>query len=106
MGVIFSAGAPLWKLILHGPLELVIGVTFGVSWGLMCWWFPNKNTSHLGLFRWLILMGGGLIAVFGSSVLGYDGAGGIATIIMGVVASVGWRRSGWDENNPVINIFH
>lgn len=106
MGVIFSAGAPLWKLILHGPIEIIMGVSFGIFWGFLCHWIPSKNSRHVAFFRWFILTGGGLIAVFGSSLLGYNGAGGLATIIMGFVASVGWRNDGWDENNPVIKIFH
>merc|ERR1712110_476704 len=33
LGVTFSVGAPLWQLILHGPIEVIIGVSFGVFWG-------------------------------------------------------------------------
>ena len=51
LGVTFSVGAPLWKLILHGPIEVVIGVSFGVFWGLLAQWIPNKDHRHVAFFR-------------------------------------------------------
>ena len=42
---------------------------------------------HKLLFRWLVLLGGGLIALFGAHLIHYDGAGGLATIIPSSVAS-------------------
>jgi len=104
-GVTFSFGAPLWKLILHGPIEVVIGVSFGVFWGIIAQWVPNKNHRHVAFFRWLILFGGGLIALFGAHLIHYDGAGGLATIIMAFVAGMQWRKEGWGDHNPVTKTF-
>ena len=56
-------------------------------------------------FRWLILFGGGLIALFGAHLIHYDGAGGLATIIMAFVASMQWRKEGWGDHNPVSKTF-
>ncbi len=56
-------------------------------------------------FRWLILFGGGLIALFGAHLIHYDGAGGLATIIMAFVASMQWRKEGWGDHNPVTKTF-
>jgi len=105
LGVTFSVGAPLWKLILHGPIEVVIGVSFGVFWGLLAQWIPSKDHRHVAFFRWLILFGGGLIALFGAHIIHYDGAGGLATIIMAFVAGMQWRREGWGDHNPVTKTF-
>lgn len=105
MGLTFSAGKPLWELILHGPIEVVIGVSFGVFWGVLAQWIPNKDHHHVAFFRWLILLGGGLIALFGAHLIEYDGAGGLATIIMAFVASMEWRREGWGDHNPVSKTF-
>ena len=55
--------------------------------------------------RWLILFGGGLIALFGAHLIHYDGAGGLATIIMAFVAGIQWRREGWGDHNPVTKTF-
>merc|ERR1712110_402141 len=105
LGVTFSVGAPLWQLILHGPIEVIIGVSFGVFWGLLAQWIPNKDHRHVAFFRWLILFGGGLIALFGAHLIHYDGAGGLATIIMAFVASMQWRKEGWGDHNPVTKTF-
>jgi len=105
LGVTFSVGAPLWKLILHGPIEVIIGVSFGVFWGLLAQWIPHKDHRHVAFFRWLILFGGGLIALFGAHLIHYDGAGGLATIIMAFVASMQWRKEGWGDHNPVTKTF-
>jgi len=105
LGVTFSLGSPLWKLILHGPIEVVIGVSFGVFWGIICQWIPHKDHRHVAFFRWLILFGGGLIALFGAHLIHYDGAGGLASIIMAFVAGMQWRREGWGDHNPVTKTF-
>jgi len=105
MGLTFSAGEPLWKLILHGPIEVIIGVAFGVFWGLLAQWIPNKDHHHVAFFRWLIMLAGGLIALFGAHLIHYDGAGGLATIILAFVASIQWRKEGWGDHNPVSKTF-
>ena len=55
--------------------------------------------------RWLVLFGGGLIALFGAHLIHYDGAGGLATIIMAFVAGMQWRAEGWGDHNPVTKTF-
>merc|ERR1719394_1485383 len=105
LGLTFNASAPLWKLVLHGPIEVLIGVGFGGVWGLLAQWIPNQGHRHVAFFRWLILLGGGLIAVFGAQLIHYDGAGGLATIILAFVAGMGWRKEGWGDHNPVTKTF-
>jgi len=105
LGLTFSKGSPLWKLILHGPIEVIIGVSFGVFWGILAQWIPNKEHRHVAFFRWLVLLGGGIVALFGAHLIHYDGAGGLATIIMAFVAGMQWRREGWGDHNPVTKTF-
>ena len=105
LGLTFSQGAPLWKLILHGPIEVLIGVSFGIFWGFLAQWIPDKDHRHVAFFRWLVLTGGGLTAVFGAHLIHYDGAGGLATIIMAFVAGIRWRKEGWGDHNPVMKTF-
>merc|ERR1712136_156665 len=106
LGITFNTGKPLWKLIFHGPIEVLIGVSFGLFWGILAQWIPNKDHHHVGFFRWLILLGGGLIALFGAHLIHYDGAGGLAAIIMAFVAGMEWRKEGWGDHNPVTKTFH
>ena len=105
LGITFNTGKPLWTLILHGPIEILIGVGFGTFWGILAQWIPNKDHNHVAFFRWLILLGGGLVALFGAHLMHYDGAGGLATIIMAFVAGMKWRKEGWGDHNPVTNTF-
>jgi len=105
LGITFNTGAPMWKLILHGPIEVLIGISFGVFWGILAQWIPNKEHRHVCFFRWLILLGGGLIALFGAHLIHYDGAGGLAAIIMAFVAGMRWRQEGWGDHNPVTKTF-
>ena len=105
LGIYFSAGKQLWELILHGPFEILLGATFGIIWGFLSQWIPNKEHIHVGFFRWLILFSGGLIAIFGSEMLHYAGAGGLATVVMGTVAGIEWRNGGWGVHNPVTTTF-
>merc|ERR1712037_921931 len=101
----FNASAPVWKLALHGPIEVLIGLGFGGFGGILAQWIPNKEHRHVEFFRWLVLLGGGLIALFGAHLIHYDGAGGLATIIMAFVASMQWRKEGWGDHNPVSKTF-
>ena len=46
-----------------------------------------------------------MIALFGAHLIHYDGAGGLATIIMAFVAGMQWRKEGWGDHNPVTKTF-
>merc|ERR1719415_219154 len=105
LGITFNTGAPMYELALHGPIEVLIGLAFGVFWGVLAQWIPNKEHRHVEFFRWLVLLGGGLIALFGAHLIHYDGAGGLATIILAFVAGMQWRKEGWGDHNPVMKTF-
>ena len=51
------------------------------------------------------MFGGGLIALYGAHLIHYDGAGGLAAIILAFVAAMQWRREGWGDHNPVSKTF-
>ena len=106
LGITFNEDADALQLALHGPIEVALGLTFGISWGLMAQWLPDKDHPHVNFFRWLILFAGGLIALYGAHLIHYDGAGGLAAILLSLVASMQWRREGWGEHNPVSDIFN
>ena len=50
-GLTFNAGAPLWRLVLHGPFEVLIGLAFGIFWGVLAQYIPNKDHHHVAFFR-------------------------------------------------------
>ena len=105
LGITFNVNASLTKLIFHGPIEVAIGLAFGLFWGMLAQWIPNKSHKNMVFFRFLILFSGGLIALFGAHLIHYDGAGGLATIIMAFVAGMQWRKEGWGDHNPVSKTF-
>ena len=106
LGITFNEDANTMELAMHGPIEVVIGLSFGICWGLIAQWLPDKNHPHVNFFRWLIVFAGGLIALYGAHLIHYDGAGGLAAILLSLVASMQWRREGWGEHNPVSDIFN
>ncbi|XP_050417682.1 sodium/hydrogen exchanger 9B2 [Patella vulgata] len=98
LGMSFS-NANLIYNIFHGPLELVIGVAFGVFAGLLFWFIPNKNSKNLLMYRFIMVTAFGLLATFGFRVGGFPGAGALGTLIMAFVAGIGWRRRGWTSTD-------
>jgi len=105
LGISFSEDADTTSLLLHGPIELALGIGFGLGWGLIAMWLPAASSPSVGFFRWCVVFGGGLIACYGSHLVHYDGAGSLAAIILAFVAMVQWRREGWTDHNPVSNAF-
>jgi hypothetical protein len=38
-----SVGGDLMQQLVHGPIEVVIGVSFGIGWGILLIYFPHKD---------------------------------------------------------------
>ena len=106
VGITFNPDASISDLASHGPLEVLMGIAFGIFWGYICQWFPSKQNANYVFFRWVLLTAGGLFAMFGAHMVHYDGAGGLACVIMAFVASIQWRREGWGDHNPVTDIYN
>ena len=106
LGITFNEDADTMQLAMHGPIEVALGLSFGISWGLLAQWLPDKGHPHVAFFRWLVVFAGGLIALYGAHLIHYDGAGGLAAILLSLVASMQWRKEGWGEHNPVSDIFN
>ncbi|XP_043228018.1 sodium/hydrogen exchanger 9B2-like isoform X2 [Amphibalanus amphitrite] len=105
LGVNFSRGA-LTEKLLSGPLEVVMGLGYGVVGGVLLWYLPGASNSRLALLRLLLLTCTGLLALFGSQKVGYAGAGALAALTLAFVAGHGWRRSGWTgDTNPVSDAY-
>ncbi|ESP00109.1 hypothetical protein LOTGIDRAFT_186688 [Lottia gigantea] len=97
LGMAFS-NADLIYNIFHGPLELLIGVVFGVGVGVFLWFIPNKNSKNLLMYRFIMIIALGLLATFGFRVAGFPGAGTLGTLILAFVAGIGWRKRGWTSS--------
>lgn len=103
--IMFSSDALAYE-ILMGPLAIVLGVGFGILWGLLSKYVPDRGDPFVVPLRVLMLFGGGLVAVIGSEEIGFGGAGPLGCITAAFVSCVCWTSQGWDiEDNPVATAF-
>nr|XP_023030032.1 sodium/hydrogen exchanger 9B2-like [Leptinotarsa decemlineata] len=92
--------------VIFGSLSIVGGIVVGVIWGIICNFFPERNDPFVTPLRILLLLTGGLGAVFGSDLLGYSGAGPLACVTAGFVAMSLWVKHGWDiDDNPAVTAY-
>lgn len=88
----------LTMAILHGPIALIIGFTYGGSLGMICRYLPCANEQYLVPLRSLLLGLGCLTGAYGGQALGYGAVGPLGCITAGFVASTGWRKQGWGSS--------
>ncbi len=84
------------ETLLRAPIELVLGLGFGVASGFLCIAVAKAPAS----FRFAMLSILGLVAIFGGWAIGFTGGGSLATMTMGAVASQGWH----DASIPVARL--
>jgi len=101
LGIIFSTGSIVFT-IFRGPLEIVMGLTYGVVFGLVCWQVPHRHDMKKGSRnrnRLVIIMGLALFGYFGARRAevygtGFLAAGPLAVIVVSFVAGIGWKKTG------------
>lgn len=92
--------------ILQGPISVIGGLGFGLLWGLISNYTPEKHDPFMVPLRVLLLLIGGMISVFGSELIGYGGAGPLACVAAAFVSLYCWSRQGWEiEDNPAATAF-
>ncbi|XP_052129722.1 sodium/hydrogen exchanger 9B2 [Frankliniella occidentalis] len=103
--IMFSHDSLLYQIV-QGPLSVVMGLGFGVLWGVLAKYVPERNDPFVVPMRVLMLFGGGLIAVLGSESIGLGGAGPLAVVSAAFVSCYSWTQQGWEfEENPVATAF-
>jgi NhaP-type Na+/H+ or K+/H+ antiporter len=103
--IMFSSDALVFQ-IMQGPLSIVGGIGFGILWGILARYVPEKQDPFVVPLRVLMLFGGGLIAVLGSEQIGYGGAGPLGCITAAFVSCYFWTKQGWEiKDNPVASAF-
>lgn len=92
--------------IAQAPVCVFGGLGFGIFWGALCKYIPEKGDAYVVPIRTLMLFGGGLLAVFGSEKVHFEGAGPLAVVFAAFTSSYFWCGDGWDlEDNPVSTAF-
>ncbi|XP_055877524.1 sodium/hydrogen exchanger 9B2-like isoform X2 [Biomphalaria glabrata] len=101
----FTQDNLVWGII-KGPLEAVVGVSYGVVVGLLLWYIPQRHSKNLVLFRSALLIGAALLAIFGSKILDWSGSGPLGCITVSFVAAHGWRKDYQEKKtkNPVEDV--
>lgn len=78
------------------------GLGFGVLWGFISKVIPERGDAYVIPIRTMMLFGGGLLAIYGSEMIHYEGAGPLAVVFAAFTSSYFWCRQGWElEDNPV-----
>lgn len=96
----------LTSQIMQGPLSIVGGIGFGILWGVISNYAPERFDPFVVPLRILMLLVGGLVSVFGSELIGYGGAGPLGCVTAAFVSLVCWTRSGWEiDDNPAATAF-
>lgn len=84
------------------PVCILGGLGFGILWGNIARIVPEKGDAYLVPIRIIMLLCGGLLAVFGSELIHYDGAGPLAVVFAAFISNYYWCRQGWEiDDNPV-----
>ncbi|KAL1123880.1 hypothetical protein AAG570_001650, partial [Ranatra chinensis] len=91
LAMLFSKQGDLVLQILHGPLELVIGLVAGIVWGLVSSVIPHRDDYHVTLKRSAMIGAGGLGTILGTKEAGFDGAGPLCCVTAAFVAGVLWK---------------
>ncbi|RXG52054.1 Mitochondrial sodium/hydrogen exchanger 9B2, partial [Armadillidium vulgare] len=106
LGTIFSNGSSLWQG-LKGPMEIGMGIAYGLIVGLILWVLPSKKEGNANIYRFLMLFCAGLLAIFGSKGIDFGGAGALGCLCVAFIAGYGWRREGRVGNKkPVSEYFN
>ena len=108
LGIIFVRNSDLLHLILHGPIEVMIGLSTGAVWGLLTRYISHRGNKDRLMGRVLVLLSGALVSMFGSHLIHYDGAGPVSTITMAAVAGTQWRREArlaGDDTSAELKLF-
>lgn len=103
--ILFSNSSVV-SLVLQGPASIVGGIGFGVVWGVLSRYCPEKHDPFIVPLRVIFLLAGGMLSVFGSELIGYGGAGPLACVAVAFVSILCWTKDGWDiEENPAATAF-
>ncbi|XP_023697550.2 sodium/hydrogen exchanger 9B2-like isoform X1 [Paramormyrops kingsleyae] len=111
LGMAFATGST-WSSLLKGILEVLGGLTIGLVLGFFLRFFPSADQAQLVMRRSFLLLGLSVLAVFGSRIAGFSGAGGLCTLVMAFLAGLSWRESkipvagfvgmGWTVFQPLL----
>ncbi|KAG5676603.1 hypothetical protein PVAND_006426 [Polypedilum vanderplanki] len=103
--LMFATGGLSFQ-ISQAPVCIFGGLGFGVLWGCMARVIPEKGDAYVVPIRTIMLLCGGLVAVYGSELLHYEGAGPLGVVFAAFTSQYFWIKQGWTlEDSPVGTAF-
>jgi NhaP-type Na+/H+ or K+/H+ antiporter len=85
LGSVFYSGSSLVWSIFKGPIEVLVGVIYGIIIGVVLWFIPSKWDSYKNksknTLRLNILLLSGIFSLFGSASLDLGGAGALGCLV-------------------------
>uniref|UniRef100_H2Z5K9 Cation/H+ exchanger transmembrane domain-containing protein n=1 Tax=Ciona savignyi TaxID=51511 RepID=H2Z5K9_CIOSA len=92
LGITFSTGTGVMTLmVFRGPLEMAGGILIGIILGVFLWFIPSPKQKHVARTRSMLVLGFGVLALFGSRAASFPGAGALAAIVTPFVAALRWK---------------
>lgn len=82
--LIFGTGGLAFQ-VSQAPVCVAGGLLFGVLWGTLMKFFPERGDPYVIPIRTLMLFAGGVLAVFGSEHIGFEGAGPLGVVFAAFV---------------------
>lgn len=101
LGTVFSQG-DIWLTLSKGPIELIMGIAFGIIWGGFIGIFISKTEQFhktIPLQRAFYCLFGGCIAVFGFQYCNFPGAGPLGCLTSAFIGAVIWRKKNLIHDN-------
>lgn len=104
-GVMFSHNALAFDIVM-GPVSIIFGFLYGIFWGFIAKYIPEKDDPFVVPLRIILLLGSGLIAVLGGESVGMAGAGPIGCMSSAFMCIWIWSKQGWEiDDNPVATAY-
>ncbi|CAK8692411.1 sodium/hydrogen exchanger 9B2-like [Clavelina lepadiformis] len=99
---IFGPPINIGKEVGSAAIEVVIGIIAGLVLGFFISYIPPRTMRHKSFCRGFLLLGIGVLFVFGTEVWGIPGSGALCALITSFTASLHWK----DEREPLEKAWH
>ncbi|OQV26214.1 Mitochondrial sodium/hydrogen exchanger 9B2 [Hypsibius exemplaris] len=97
LGIALSNGSLAFN-IAAAPIQIVVGIGFGILVGWILVYFPSGDDNAATIFRFILLLCSGVLCIFGSKIANLSGAGALGALTTPMVAVRGWKRKGYTNS--------
>ncbi|TNN06996.1 Sodium/hydrogen exchanger 9B2 [Schistosoma japonicum] len=92
LGVALSVEKSLVRTLFWGPLEAIIGASFGAAVGLLLLFFPPPKLEHSHFIRGILLVCFAITGLIGSVAIHLPGGGALSCLTLAFIVATGWRN--------------